>query len=172
MSYQNFRFLFAALILSFPLQVNGQSQEKVFGSLILKLARGTQWPNEAMSKSFVIGVLSYSPLADELRVASQNIKKGTRPFVVREIASAEESIGCDLVFIPSFKSKTLPAVVGATSKKPTMIITNKVGLMQSGSTVNLLFQEGKFQFEISEGAVARQGFKVSTEVKGLGIIKP
>jgi hypothetical protein len=156
---------------SLLLTLSAQSQEKVLAALIVKLARSTQWPSES-SAHFVIGVMSYSPLADEIRSSVASLKKGNRIIQVREIASPDETTQCDLVFIPSFKSKALTGIIQALHNKPVMLITNKTGLTQAGSTVNITLVEGKIQFEYSPTALNRIGLKMPTEVKNLGKAAP
>lgn len=159
------------ILCSLSITLSGQSQEKVFAALIVKLARSTQWPTES-NQNFVIGVMSYSPLAEELKSSVVTLKKGSRNIQIREITTAEETPQCDLVFVPSFKSKNLTGIIQALHKKPVMLITNKMGLLQAGSTVNITLVEGKIQFEYSTTALSRIGLKMPTEVKNLGKAMP
>jgi YfiR/HmsC-like len=161
------KIILLTILFSLSLSLSGQSQEKVLAALIVKLARSTQWPSESNS-NFVIGVMSYSPLADEIRSSVTSLKKGNRTILVREIASPDETTQCDLVFIPSFKSKALTGIIQALHNKPVMLITNKIGLTQAGSTVNITLVEGKIQFEYSPSALNKIGLKMPTEVKNLG----
>lgn len=165
------KIVLLAFLFNLSLSLSGQSQEKVFAALIVKLARSTQWPTES-NANFVIGVMSYSPLAEELKTSVASLKKGNRTIQVREITGADETPQCDLVFVPSFKSKTLAGILQAINKKPVMLITNKIGLTQAGSTVNITLVEGKIQFEYSTAALSRIGLKMPTEVKNLGKATP
>jgi hypothetical protein len=165
------KFVLVSILGSLSFCLFSQSQEKVFAALIVKLARSTQWPTQPNS-DFVIGVMSYSPLAEELRSSVASLKKGNRTIQIREIASPDETTGCDLVFVPSFKSKALAGIIQALHKKPVMLITNKIGLLQAGSTVNITLVGGKIQFEYSTTALSRIGLKMHTEVKNLGRATP
>ena len=161
------RIAFGFILCCSYLVVSGQSQEKVFAALIVKLARSTQWPTES-NTNFVIGVMSYSPLAEELKSSVASLKKGNRNILVREISTGDETVQCDLVFIPSFKSKTVAEIIQILNKKPVMLITNKIGMTRFGSTVNIMLVEGKIQFEYNPEALNRIGLKMPTEVKNLG----
>lgn len=165
------KIILIVLFGSLGISVSGQSQEKVFAALILKLARSTQWPTES-NRNFVIGVLSYSPLAEELKSSVASLKKGKQSIQIQEITTADETIQCDLVFVPSFKSKALTGIIQAIHKKPVMLVTNKLGLTQAGSTVNITLVDGKLQFEYSTAALTRMGLKMPTEVKNLGKAAP
>jgi hypothetical protein len=165
------KIIVLSLLSSLCISLSAQSQEKVLAALIVKLARSTQWPTESNS-NFVIGVMSYSPLAEELKSSVASLRKGNRAIQVREITSADETSECDLVFVPSFKSKTLAGIIQAINKRPVMLITNKMGLTQAGSTVNIVLVEGKIQFEYSTAALNRIGLKMPTEVKNLGKATP
>jgi hypothetical protein len=50
----------------FSFSAHAQSQEKVYSTLILNVAKGIQWPQGHAEKELVIGVVEYAPLQDEL----------------------------------------------------------------------------------------------------------
>jgi YfiR/HmsC-like len=138
--------------------------------LLLKIARGIQWPNETQSKSFVIGVLSYTPLADELKNSVATIKKGKLPIVIRELSSPDECDDCDVLFLPSFKSKSLPAVLSRIGNNSTLVVTNKFNLTREGSGINFILQEGKIKYEINPGAIEKRGMRISADIRNMGSV--
>lgn len=166
------KFFCSIVFMMLVFQSNAQSQEKVYSVLLLKLARGIQWPNESQKENFVIGILSYSPLADELKTAVGNIKKGKHTITVKELASTDETRDCDILFIPSFKSKTLPNVLDLLENKSTLVVTNKMNMIKMGSGINLMLENGKIRYEINAKSIESRGMKISTEVKNMGVIVP
>jgi hypothetical protein len=147
-----------------------QSQEKVYSVLLLKLARGIQWPNESQKESFVIGVLSYTPLADELRAATGNIKKGKHTIRIRELTGTDDSDECDILFIPSFKSKNLPSILSILENRSTLIVTNKFDMTKLGSGVNFILDNGKIRYEINTKSIEKRGMKISSEIKNMAAL--
>lgn len=128
-----------------------------------------QWP-DLNENSFVIGVLSYPPLAAELRSTCLNRKAGGKNIVIKELNSIEELNSCQIAFIPAFKSKALPEIVRISKDAPVLIITNKPGLALQGSGINFILKEGKIQFEVSPSNIESHGLKVSGTLRSLGIL--
>lgn len=133
----------------------------------MKLVRGTVWPNESSKKEWVIGVLSYAPLTDELQSAATKIKKGDKPIRVVEVANVSEALACDVVYFPSFKSKVVNTTFSSLQKQPVMIFTNTVDASKLGSSVNFVFREGKLHIEMNQAALNQSGLKVSSEIKNM-----
>jgi hypothetical protein len=151
-------------------KVNGQSQEKVYAALLIKLSRGIQWPAENQSRNFVIGVIAYSPLAEELKSSVLTIKKGKQPIVIKELSGPDDCGNCDVLFIPSFKSKILPAILNKIGNSSTLIVTNKPDMTKAGSGINFLFDSGKIKYEINAQSIERRGMKISSDIKNMGIL--
>jgi len=148
---------------------HGQSQEKAYALMINNFTKNIQWPSNS-SSNFVIGILAYQPLAQELKVATAQRKVGNKEIVIKEITSIEDAIGCQIIFIPAFKSKTLLAAHNDFKKLPILIVTNKPGLAQQGSGINFILKDGKVQFEINATAIESHGLRVSGNLKALGIL--
>src|SRR5688500_5893752 len=122
------RTLSIVLILVFGLyiEVEAQSQEKVYSALMLNFARGIQWPGGTDNGNFVIGVLEYPPLAAELGASTGTIRIGSKKVSVREFSHADEIGKCQMLFIPAYKARQLEAVLAKLGNDPTLIITNKM----------------------------------------------
>jgi hypothetical protein len=50
-----------------------------------------------------------------------------------------------------------------------LIITEKSGLAQKGSSINFIMQDNKWKFELNEAATQSAGLKVSRELSKLAI---
>lgn len=150
-------------------QAYSQSQDKAYALMINNFTKNIQWPTNS-SASFVIGVLAYQPLAQELKAATAQRKVGNKDIVIKEITSIDDAADCQMIFIPAFKSKTLLAAQTKYKKSPLLIITNKPGLAQQGSGINFILKDGKVQFEINATSIEAHGLKVSGTLKGLGIL--
>lgn len=146
-----------------------QSQDKAYALMINNFTKNIQWPSNS-SSSFVIGILAYQPLAQELKVATAQRKVGTKEIVIKEITSIDDAAGCQVVFIPAFKSKTLLAAQNEFRNLPILIVTNKPGLAQQGSGINFILKDGKVQFEINASSIESHGLRVSGNLKALGIL--
>ncbi len=158
------------ITIGFTSFASAQSQEKVYSALILNFARGIQWPSASPDKDFVVGILGYEPLADELNALSEKIKVGNRKISVKEFFAADEVSNCQILFIPAFKARLLQPILEKLGLQPILIITNKPDSALKGSGVNLIFVEGKLRYEINCKSIEKRGMKISANVKGMGIV--
>ncbi len=147
-----------------------QSQEKIYSTLILNVAKGIQWPQGYADKELVIGVVDYGPLEDELKTIASSIRLGGKTIQVRHVSGTENLQDCDVVFLPAFKAKTLPRYLNQAANAPILFITNKTDLAKQGSGVNFILVNGKMRYEINCKSIESRGMKVSAAIKGMGIV--
>jgi hypothetical protein len=148
----------------------GQSQEKVYSALMINFAKGIQWPDNPERGDFIIGVLEYPPLVEELSSSTKTIKINSKKIQVREFAHADEMEKCHIIFVPAYKTRQFPAVLNKLGTSPTLIITNKTDFAKRGSGVNFILIDGKLKYEINTRSIERRGMKISTGVKSMGIV--
>jgi hypothetical protein len=167
-----YRIAFIAGIISLAdsTSLRGQSQEKVYSALMINFAKGIHWPDTPEQGDFVIGVLEYPPLAEELNSSAKTIKINSKKIQVREFAHAEEMKKCHIIFVPAYKTRQFPAVLDKLGTSPTLIITNKMDLAKKGSGVNFILVDGKLKYEINARSIEKRGMKISAGIKNMGIV--
>ena len=158
-----FIFLVAAIY------VQAQSQEKIYSLLIMNFAKGIQWPNATGGK-FVIGVLEYPPLVAELKSAMASTSINGKNIEIKEFDRAENIQDCQILFIPAYKSKNLPVVLNKFPNDPTLIVSNKMDFARQGGGINFILKDGKLKYEINCKSIEKRGMRVSSNVKGMGIV--
>jgi hypothetical protein len=164
-----FIFIFTTLLATRVFSVTAQSQEKIYSVYILNFVKGIQWP-EATPKKFTIGILSYPPLATELTQTFSSSKIKNHSIEIREYASVEEMDECQIIFIPSFKARAIDRLLSKVGTKPILIVSNKMDMAKKGAGANFVLVEGKPKYEINCKAIEKRGLKISTTVKGGGIL--
>jgi hypothetical protein len=147
-----------------------QSQEKIYSALILNFARGIQWPILRPTEDFVVGVLGYEPLAEELNTQVDKIKVGNKKIIVREYSTTDEVKECQILFIPAYKGRLLQPILEKIGGQPILVITNKTDSALKGSGINLVLVGGKLRYQINCRSIERRGMKISANVKGMGIV--
>jgi hypothetical protein len=162
-------FLFANISVV-SLSLHAQSQEKVYSTLILNVAKGIQWPDGYAEKVLVIGVVEYTPLQDELRAIASTIKLAGKTVQVKNISGSDDIKDCHVLFLPAFKAKSLPKYLSYTSNTPILIITNKMDQARQGSGINFISVDGKVKYEINCKSIEARGMKISAAIKGMGIV--
>lgn len=150
--------------------IHAQSQERLYSLLIVNFAKGIQWPVHSNESSFVIGVLEYPPLAAELNNAIPALKRNDKKVEIKEYANAEEIERCQILFIPAYKAKLMPYILNKLKAASTLIVTNKPDMAKNGSGINFTLANGKLQYEINCRSIEQRGMKVSSKLKGMGIV--
>jgi hypothetical protein len=154
-------------ICTFP--AHPQSQERAYATLIVNFARGIQWPSNSIKEKFIIGVMEYDPLSEEIESMVSNMKVNGKVCEVRRINTLSDIDGCQIFFLPAFKGKMLQHVLDKVQSTPVLVITNKIGLAKNGSSINFLLINGKLQYEINFRSIESRGMKVSATIRSLGI---
>ena len=165
--------LVMAMMLFFSLRstvTEAQSQEKVYSVMIMNFAKGMQWPAQNLKVNFVVGILEYPPLATELKSRAETFKLGNRKVEIKEFDAPEAVEGCHILFVPAYKAKRLPDVLARIGNSPTVVITNKMDYAKRGAGINFVLVDGKLKFEINSKTIEKLGIKISSDLKGMGIL--
>lgn len=149
---------------------NGQSQEKIYSVMMMNFAKGMQWPAAASKGNFIIGILEYPPLASELAGLTGNLKLGNRKVEIREFDAPENISHCHILFVPAYKARRFPDVLSRIGDYATLIVTNKMDYARKGAGINFVLVGGKLKYEINSKAIEKRGMKISSDLKGLGIL--
>lgn len=135
---------------------------------MVNFVKGIQWPGT--ESKFVIGILAYPPLAAELNQAFSTAKIKNHTIEIREYTSVEEIETCQMIFIPAFKSRSFDKLIEKVGATPTLIVSNKLDMAKKGAGINFTLVDGKPKYEINCRTIEKRGMKISTTVKGMGII--
>lgn len=164
------QMLMTSLLVMTGTNIRAQSQERNYSTLILNFSKGIEWPGSKQDDKFVIGVYEYQPLVAELENMVASFKAGNKKITVRALTAADESVSCNVLFVPAYKAKALPALLDKIGNTATLIITNKTDMAKKGSGVNFVLVNGRLQYEINCRSIERRGMKIPANIKGMGII--
>lgn len=158
-------------ILLFSYGTQAQSDEYKYHPVFLySFAKYIEWPPEASTSSFIIGVYGDSPVIPYLKKMAQEKRLDNKNIVIRKIVQPKQVEGCHIIFIPYPKSNELLAIRKRIRNKPVLLVTEMPGLAHKGSSINLVKVNGKQKFEINLGMLNNIGLKASTQLTRLGIV--
>ena len=147
-----------------------QSQEKIYAVMMLNFAKGMQWPAIYSKGDVVIGVFGYPPLVAELQSTISKVRVNNRVVRVKEYSSIDEIESVHILFVPAFKARSFESIVNKLAHSPTLLITNKPGYARKGAGVNFLLLNGTVKYELNARSIENRGIRISSNVKGLGIV--
>lgn len=129
-----------------------------------------QWPSDAQSGDFIVGVLGESAIIPSLEKMSSQKKVNGRSIVVKKFSSINDVQACHMLFIPEGNSGVFEEVMRKTNGSYTLLITEKSGLGKAGSAINFVVKSGKLKFELNKAATTQANLKVSGDLAKLAIL--
>jgi hypothetical protein len=147
---------------------------KVKGAFLLNFAKFTKWPADefaATNTPITIGIVGDDPFGSALDqlVAGETI--GTRPIVVKRMASSEDLSQCQVLFIP--KSTDAGDVLKRVVSPGVLTVGESDDFLDAGGAIRLLIQDKKVRFEVNMAAAQRARLTVSSQLLKLArTIKP
>lgn len=163
------RKFFVCLFL-FCINMTAFSQNERFKSLfVYNFAKNIEWPVNYRQGDFVITVLGNSTIQNELQQNVKGKQSGNQTIQVTHAANLSSVGKCHILYIPSGQSNLLEAAEKQLSGMPTVIVTEKNGLILQGSDINIIQLDGKLQFEINPKRLENKKLTASRTLLNLGI---
>ncbi|MDR2037459.1 MAG: YfiR family protein [Bacteroidales bacterium] len=163
------RLFFLGLFLCFSITVYSQNER--FKSLfIYKFSVNVEWPVNYQQGNFTITVLGKSSMISELQHNVKGKKVGNQIIQISEASNISGIGKCNILYIPAQQSNLLEAARKHLSGKPTLIVTEKRGMIMQGADINISQTGGKLQFEVNPKQVQNKGLKLSKTLLDLGIV--
>ena len=121
-----------------------------------------EWPNDYKSGDFVIGVLDNATMANALSLKLKDRTVGNQSFKIINYTSASDIGRCHILYIPPEKSSDLKTALSRVKSYSTLVVTDKPGLVEEGSGINLVRNGAMFQFEINQKIMKKSELTVSS----------
>lgn len=145
------------------------SADAVKAAFLFRFGEYVEWPAPASPAPLVIAVLRAPVVAGDLRRIAQGRTLQNRPVTVREIASAEQMADADILFVGAGSSVRRVAAVAARNAHPVLIVADAADGLAAGAAINFVEREHRVRFEVSPGATALRGIKLSSRLLGVAV---
>jgi YfiR/HmsC-like len=159
------RFLFALLFLLF-LSIKGIAQEeKSISSAIYNFTHYVEWPAENTSGDFIIDVIGHKSVYDKLKEITAGRTVGKQNIVVRFLESVDKITQSHILFVGFWQSKDMAKVIEKVGNAHTLLISEKDGLIDSGSGINFVIRNTLIKFEIKRANIQKYGLSLSKDLE-------
>jgi len=159
----------AALLISGNVFAQERPMHEVYSMMVFNFTRYVQWP-EGTSNEFVIGVLGNGDMYNTLNTWYGGKPRGSKTFIVKKFNSAKDVTDCDVLFIDNSKSYEFENATNKLKGKSTLVITDKDGLGERGSSINFKTVDNKLKFELNQKAIEASNLKVSGSLSSMAIL--
>jgi hypothetical protein len=161
--------LFIPILLIFSQYKLAAQEEKFIGLFIYNFTRYFDWPESNKSGDFVIEIIGHESVYKELLKLTAGKKVGNQNFLIKNFTSPEGIDNCSIVFVGHWHSRFLPEVLTKVSDAPTLVITEADGMLDRGSCINFVIQEGSIKFEMNSSNVQKRRLKTDPRIRELAL---
>ncbi len=162
--------IFCVWLLLYCINITAFSQNERFKSLfVYNFTKNIEWPANYREGNFVITVLGSSTIYNELQQNVKGKRSGNQTIQVTQTTNISSIGKCNILYIPSQQSNLLEAAKKQLSGVPTVIVTEKSGMMRQGADINIIQLDGKLQFEISPKRLESKKLRTDKTLLNLGI---
>lgn len=159
-----------ALFLAFSALAQDRPIHEVYSMMVFNFTKYVQWPDHSASGEFVIGVMGNNDVYKTLNDWYGGKPRGSKTYVVKKFNNASEITECNVLFIDNSKSGEFEGAKNAINGKGTLLITDKNGLGNRGSSINFKTVDNKLKFELNQKAVESANLKVSSSLSAMAIL--
>jgi len=164
----SFRILFFIILLCSTGHAKSQdvkivSMTKYLSNCLFNFSRNINWPEENKSGDFVITIVGDKDLFNEMSKLTQNMKVGMQPILVKYFSTVNELSGYQqMVFVDSWQSGKINALVQKLNGAHTLIVTETEGMTEKGAAINFIPVNGVMKFEISKENLKKNNLMASS----------
>jgi hypothetical protein len=146
-------------------QVNSVSQAQ--SMFIYNFSRLIQWPASSSTGDFVIGVVGDNEIYSSLVSFVTNKKVGSQSITVKKFDDPQSVTRCHIVFVGDGKISRLNEVISKLQGTNSLIITERRGMINSGSAIDFFMDEDKLKFVMNADNAVKYNLTVSKSLQDM-----
>jgi hypothetical protein len=162
--------LVAALLISGSAFCQEKPVHEVYSMMIFNFTKYVQWPDHAQAGEFIIGVVGNNDMYNTLNGWYGGKLRGSKTYIIKKFNSASEVTDCHVLYIDKSKSGEFESANEKVKGKGTLVITDKSGLGEKGSSINFKTVDNKLKFELNQRAIEASNLKVSGALSSMAIL--
>lgn len=161
------------LVMTIASFANGNGERPIYeihSMMVYNFMKYVNWPINATKGDFVIGVIGDDEVYNTLNQWYSGKKKGSQTIVIKNFNNPKEAEECQVVYMGKSKSNAFNELKSVLNGKSTLVITNKSGLGEKGSSINFKTVDGKLKFEMNQAAIEKANLQVSSQLRAIAIL--
>jgi hypothetical protein len=146
-------------------QVSSVSQAQ--SMFIYNFSRLIQWPTGSTTGEFVIGVIGDNEVYSSLVSFVANKKVGAQSIIVKKFNDPQSISRCQILFVGDSKISKFPEVISKIQGYNSLLITEKRGMINSGSAIDFVLVEDKLKFVMNAENAEKYNLIVSKSLEDM-----
>jgi hypothetical protein len=143
---------------------------EVYSMMIFNFTKYVQWIDHSTPGEFTIGVIGSEDVFKTLESWYGGKARGPKIYRIKKFASSSEVTDCHVLYIDKSKSSEFEPINAKVQGKGTLVITDKNGLGEKGSSINFKNVDNKLRFELNQKAIEASNLKVSGALTSMAIL--
>jgi hypothetical protein len=164
------KIVVAALLISGSAFSQDRPMHEVHSMMVYNFTKYVQWPDHSAGGEFIIGVVGSSDIYNTLNGWYGGKPRGSKTYIIKKFNSAAEVTDCHVLYIDKSKSGEFDNVNDKVKGKGTLVITDKSGLGEKGSSINFKTVDNKLKFELNQKVIEASNLKVSGALSSMAIL--
>jgi len=172
LKFRAVRYVTITLLVLVLFVSNGYSQhgKEMYGYFIYTIAKHVEWPEDEKSEKFTIGIYGNTNIIPQIQILAAKNKIHNKEVEMVKFDEIKDITAVNMLFVPLEYSSQLSEIKDKVKGKSVLIITEKEGIGNQGSSVNFVQRKGKPAFELNKSALEEANLKVSDELLRFAII--
>jgi hypothetical protein len=165
----------AALAAPATLAEPGQEGAAARAAYLYSFLGYIEWPSRALpltDSPLVIGVVDADEVAAELLLTTLGRKINNRAVVIRRLQPGDSMEDIHLLYIGPGEAQHVQAMIRQAPRRWTVTVTDDASADAIAGVINFRQSEGRLRFDVSQAAVERGDFKVSSRLLSVAIVQP
>jgi len=159
--------LVSLLILNSGFKIGVDTNSKMKAIFIMNFTKLIEWPQPYREGNFIVGFVGDSPLYSELTRMSKTKKVANQSLQIKKFNSVKDINKCHILYVSQNKSEDINSVVKRLKPHSTLIITEKIGLVDKGAGINFIIKNNRQKFELNKKNVEKYKLKISSNLEAL-----
>ena len=171
--------LFAALTGTFAAMAapatHGREDATARAAYLYNFLGYIEWPSRALpliDSPLVIGVLNADEVAAELLLSTIGRKTGNRSVTIRSLQPGESMDDIHLLYVGPGDAQQVQDVISHVPHRWTVTVTDDASAETLAGAINFRQSDGRLRFEVSQAAVERGDFRLSSRLMSVAIVQP
>ena len=165
--------LLPGLVLNPSARAQSPGEYEVKAVFLYNFAKFVEWPPNFPSEGndpFVIGILGQDPFGAAVEQALLRKTINGRPLAIKRVKHAQDTRGCQILFISASESKRLKAHLAQLKGDPVLTVGDTENFAQEGGVIAFTLEDNRVRFEINVDAAQRAGLRISSRLLSLAKI--
>jgi YfiR/HmsC-like len=142
---------------------------KTQAMFLYNFSRLIKWPEANTQGDFIFGIVGNQDVYNDLVMITAGKKVGTQSITVKLFRDLNQITFCHVIFVANNKLEQFDDIIGRLQNKSSLIVTEKKGMLNSGSTIDFVISDNKLRYMVSEENARKNNLVLSRNLQDMAL---